>query len=68
MISTAGDAPPERAAERPADLDRGASLVEYALLVALLALVCFAAVDFFGQSTNSTFVEAGSSFASLPGN
>lgn len=30
--------------------DRGASLVEYALLVSLIAVVCIASVSFFGQS------------------
>lgn len=31
--------------------DEGANLVEYALLVALIALVCIAAVTFVGGST-----------------
>ena len=41
--------------------DRGASLVEYALLVALIALVCVAAVSFFGQQTSSSFNSAATS-------
>lgn len=41
--------------------DRGASLVEYALLVALIALVCFSAVVFLGDSTSSEFESHGSS-------
>ena len=32
---------------------RGASLVEYLLLVMLIAIVCIAAVDWFGQSNSS---------------
>jgi pilus assembly protein Flp/PilA len=44
--------------------DRGASLVEYALLVALIALVCFAAVGFLGRSTGSKYNEMGTSLAS----
>ena len=43
--------------------ERGASLVEYALLVALIALVCFAAVGFLGGSTNSQYEGVGSSLA-----
>jgi len=43
--------------------DRGASLVEYALLVALIALVCFAAVGFLGSSANSKYEGVGSSLA-----
>lgn len=44
--------------------DRGASLVEYALLVALIALICFAAVGFLGESTNSNIEGVGSSLTS----
>jgi len=33
--------------------DGGAGLVEYALLVALITLVCISAVTFFGQATSS---------------
>ncbi len=43
--------------------DRGASLVEYALLVALIAMVCFAAVGFLGEETNSQIAGTGSSFS-----
>jgi Flp pilus assembly pilin Flp len=35
--------------------DGGSGLVEYSLLLALIALVCFAAITFFGQSTSSQF-------------
>lgn len=35
--------------------ERGASLVEYALLVALIALVCFVAVVFLGTETSESF-------------
>jgi Flp pilus assembly pilin Flp len=33
--------------------ERGASLVEYLLLLMLIAIVCIAAVDWFGQSNSS---------------
>jgi Flp pilus assembly pilin Flp len=33
--------------------ERGANLVEYALLMALIALVCFAAVQFFGNTSST---------------
>ena len=46
--------------------DRGASLVEYALLVALIALVCFAAIGFLGGEVSSRFDDTGSSFANMP--
>jgi len=40
------------------DDDRGASLVEYALLLALLAMVCIAAVSALGDTTSASFSEA----------
>lgn len=40
--------------------DRGASLVEYALLVALIAMVCIVAVAFMGDATDRSFSDAGS--------
>ena len=43
--------------------DRGASMVEYALLVALIAVVCIGAVTFLGSSASSKFNSVGSSIA-----
>ncbi|MGQ0616453.1 MAG: Flp family type IVb pilin [Acidimicrobiia bacterium] len=37
------------------DDDRGASLVEYALLVALIAVVCILAITFLGQGASEKF-------------
>jgi len=34
---------------------RGASLVEYAFLVGLIAMVCLVAIVFFGQATSSRY-------------
>ena len=42
------------------DDERGASLVEYALLVALIAVVCIAAVTALGKSASDKFSEVGS--------
>ena len=41
--------------------ERGASLVEYALLVALIAVICIVAIAFLGQSASSKFSTVGSS-------
>jgi pilus assembly protein Flp/PilA len=41
--------------------ERGASLVEYALLVALIAVVCIGAVSFLGGNTRDKFNEVGNS-------
>ena len=38
-----------------AKTDRGASLVEYALLVALIAVVCIVAVTTLGKKASSKF-------------
>jgi pilus assembly protein Flp/PilA len=43
--------------------ERGASLVEYALLVALIAVVCIVAVTFLGQKASSKFSSVGSAVA-----
>ena len=40
--------------------ERGASLVEYALLVALIAVVCIIAITFLGKSASSKFSNVGS--------
>lgn len=40
--------------------DLGASLVEYALLVALIAVVCIVAVTFIGNNASSKLSKTGS--------
>jgi pilus assembly protein Flp/PilA len=44
--------------------ERGASLVEYALLVALIAVICIVAIAFLGQGASSKFSTLGSSVGS----
>jgi len=39
--------------------DKGASLVEYALLVALIAVVCILAITFLGSAASSKFESVG---------
>lgn len=41
--------------------DEGASLVEYALLVALIAVVCIGAITVLGNNANDKFDQVGSS-------
>ena len=43
------------------DEDTGASLVEYALLLVLIAVVAIVAIGVVGTQVNSTFTEVGSS-------
>ena len=43
--------------------ERGAALVEYALLVALIAVACLVAVTFLGQSTSHKFSSVSSSLS-----
>ena len=40
--------------------ERGASLVEYAFLVGLIAIVCLVAIMFLGSSTSTKFSNVGS--------
>jgi len=40
--------------------ERGASLVEYALLVALIAVVCIVAVSLLGSNASNKFSSVGS--------
>jgi len=42
----------------------GASLVEYALLVALIAVICIVAIAFLGKSASQKFSSVGSSVGS----
>ncbi len=43
--------------------ERGASLVEYALLVALIAVVCIVAVNFLGTAAQGKLTKVGQSIA-----
>jgi pilus assembly protein Flp/PilA len=45
------------------DADRGSSLVEYALLVDLIAVVCVMAVQTLGERSKSSFERTGSELA-----
>ena len=49
------------ASVRAPQSQRGASLVEYALLMALIAIVCFAAMQFFGSSLSGRYDSVSSS-------
>ena len=43
--------------------ERGAALVEYALLLALIAVVCIVALQFLGNNAADKFSEVGNSIA-----
>lgn len=44
--------------------DRGASLVEYALLVALIAVVCIVAIQYLGTNASQKLSRTGSAVGS----
>jgi pilus assembly protein Flp/PilA len=44
---------------RFSDSERGASLVEYALLVALIAVICIVALRFLGNEASESFDSTG---------
>ncbi len=52
---------------RPRSNERGASMVEYALLVILIAIVAFVAVANFGSELSSTFGTIADSVAGAGG-
>jgi pilus assembly protein Flp/PilA len=43
------------------DSERGAALVEYALLVALIAVICIVAIGFLGEEASKEFNDVGQS-------
>jgi pilus assembly protein Flp/PilA len=49
------------------DSDRGASMVEYALLVALIAVVCIGAISFLGEESKTSFNDTGSAISGAGG-
>ena len=48
--------------------ERGASLVEYAFLIVLIALIAFAAVEFFGETVSSELNEFTTEYEGTRGN
>jgi len=59
--------PKPRSVRQAGDNERGASLVEYALLLALIAVVCIAAVSVMGSNLNHSYSKDASSVAATPG-
>jgi Flp pilus assembly pilin Flp len=49
------------------DTERGASLVEYALLLALIAMVCIASIGIFGGGVGGSLSKSGSRIVSVGG-
>ncbi len=50
--------------EESEDEEKGASMLEYALLAALIAVVCIAAISFLGKQASKTFSRVGSAISS----
>jgi len=46
--------------------ERGASMVEYALLVVLIAIIAIAAINIVGEEVSGAFSEVGSSLKTRP--
>ncbi|MBS1848498.1 MAG: Flp family type IVb pilin [Actinobacteria bacterium] len=53
----------KRIRDRHEDGELGASLVEYALLIALIAVVCIGAITFIGRSSSSQYSHFGNCWA-----
>lgn len=53
--------------QRSADTtDVGASVIEYALLIALIAMVCLASLQLFGSNRNNSLSRSGSAIVREP--
>lgn len=50
------------------DEDRGAGMVEYALLVVLIALIAFIAIQFAGEEVSTVFSNVGNSLTGTASN
>lgn len=61
MFPTKHQAPTRHETVDTPEAERGASLVEYALLLALIAVVCISAVTFLGKTASTKLGGAGSS-------
>lgn len=56
-----------RLGHRLARDDRGAGLIEYVLLMALIALVCFGALSYFGNESGNSVSDSCSEIATATG-
>lgn len=56
-----------RLGQRLVSDDRGASLIEYCLLVALIALVCFGALTYFGSGSGNSVKSSCTEIAAATG-
>jgi len=56
-----------RLGQRLARDDRGAGLIEYCLLMALIALVCFGALTYFGGASGNSVKSSCSDIATATG-
>jgi pilus assembly protein Flp/PilA len=52
----------QRRASAPGSDDRGAALIEYALLIALIAVVCVLTITYLGREISQGFSQTGSGF------
>ncbi len=49
--------------EEQDESEKGASMLEYALLAALIAVVCIAAISFLGKQASEAFSQVGSAIS-----
>ncbi|WKZ56431.1 MAG: Flp family type IVb pilin [Bdellovibrionota bacterium] len=58
-----GELDVKKNAEQAETKEKGAALVEYALLVALIAVICIAALKFLGGTISTEFSQLGSTLS-----
>lgn len=64
---TAWEDPSGSRCDEDHDQDRGATLVEYVLMVSLIALVCVVALGYFQDEVRTSFSESASAVAEAGG-
>ena len=64
MLRTSASASPPAAVPSRRN-ETGAAFIEYALLTALIAVVCIVAVTLFGDKTNESFSSSGSALEAI---
>lgn len=64
MLRKSASASPPAAVARIRN-ETGAAFIEYALLMALIAVVCVVAVTLFGETSNESFSSSGSALEAI---
>ncbi len=54
LLSTRNDSPRQEQDSHPTDRRRGATMMEYLMMISLIVVVCLIGIGYFGEQTNAT--------------